>query len=62
MWIGISLGISIAISTLFPSPTSLVAIIAVFIFLSMYMRKIVMKRMGAGIVSGIFGIGIGSSV
>jgi hypothetical protein len=58
MWIGISLGISIVISIILPFPISLVAIIGIFIFLSMYMRKIMMKRMGAGKGLGIFGSGI----
>jgi len=59
MWIGISLGISLAISIILPFPISLVAIIAIFVLLSMYLRKIMMKRMGAG-GGGIFGSGIGS--
>src|SRR5438094_6371096 len=60
IWIGISLGISIAISIILPFPVSLVAIIAVFVLLSMYMRKIIAKRMSAGGVGGFFGSGIGS--
>ena len=56
MWIGISLGISILISIILPFPISLVVIIGVFILLSIYMRKIMMKRMGGG----IFGCGLGS--
>jgi hypothetical protein len=61
IWIGISLGISIAISFILPFPVSLVVIIGVFILLSFYMRKIMMKRMGRGTgTSGIFGSGIGS--
>ncbi len=58
IWIGISLGISITISILLPFPISLVAIVGVFILLSFYMRKMMMKRMGSG--KGIFGSGIGS--
>ena len=61
MWIGISLGISIAISIILPFPISLVVIVGVFILLSMYMRKIAMKRMGTGTRVGIFGSGIGSA-
>ena len=53
IWIGISLGISIAISIILPFPVSLVVIIGVFILLSMYMRKIVVNRMGAGKGLGI---------
>lgn len=60
IWIGISLGISIAISVILPFPISLVAIIGIFIFLSMYMRKIMMKRMSTGKGLGIFNPGIGS--
>ena len=60
MWIGLSLGISIVISIVLPFPISLVVIIGVFILLSMYMRKIMMKRMNTGRVGGFFGSGIGS--
>ncbi len=61
IWIGISLGISIAISIILPFPMSLVVIIGVFILLSFYMRKVMMKRMGSGKgTTGIFGSGIGS--
>jgi len=59
IWIGISLGISIAISIILPFPISLIVIVGVFILLSMYMRKIVVNRMGAGKGLGIFGSGIG---
>jgi hypothetical protein len=51
IWLGISLGISIIISILLPFPISLVAIVGVFILLSFYMRKTMMKRMGPGIGS-----------
>ena len=44
------------ISIILPFPISLVVIIAVFVLLSVYMRKIMMKRMGGG----IFGSGLGS--
>lgn len=61
IWIGISLGISIAISIILPFPVSLVVIVGVFILLSFYMRKIMMKRMGAGRrTAGFFGSDIGS--
>jgi hypothetical protein len=46
VWIGISFGISLAISLLLPFPVSLAAIFGVFILLNMYMRRIMMKRMG----------------
>jgi hypothetical protein len=59
IWIGISLGISIAISIILPFPVSLVVIVGVFILLSMYMRKIMMKKICSG-TGGIFGSGIGS--
>src|SRR5215831_4169496 len=57
---GISLGISITISMILPFPISLVVIIGVFIFLSRYRRKVMMKRIGAGKGLGIFNPGIGS--
>ena len=46
LWIGISFGISLALSLLLPFPISLAAIFGVFILLNMYMRRIMMKRMG----------------
>jgi hypothetical protein len=47
VWIGISFGISITISMIVPFPISLVAIFGVFIImLNMYMRRIMIKRMG----------------
>ncbi len=46
LWLGISLGISFAISMILPFPTSLVAIIGVFILLNIFMRRIMMKRTG----------------
>jgi hypothetical protein len=49
---GISFGISIAISLLLPFPISLAAIFGVFILLNFYMRKRMMRRMGMG---GTFG-------
>jgi hypothetical protein len=54
MWIGISIGISLAISMLVPFPFSLVAIIGIFILLNFYMRKRMMRRMGIG-GAGMFG-------
>jgi hypothetical protein len=52
LWMGISFGISIAISLLLPFPISLAAIFGVFILLNFYMRKRMMRRMGMG---GMFG-------
>jgi predicted permease len=46
VWIGISFGISITISMLVPFPVSLIAIFGVFIMLNLYMRRIMIKRMG----------------
>jgi hypothetical protein len=60
IWIGISLGISLAISIILPFPISLVVIIPVFILLSIYLRKIMIRRIGAGKGLGIFNPGIGS--
>jgi uncharacterized membrane protein YesL len=48
IWIGISIGISLAISMLVPFPISLVTIIGVSILLNFYMRKRMMSRMGVG--------------
>ncbi|HET7148179.1 MAG TPA: hypothetical protein VFI73_06725 [Candidatus Nitrosopolaris sp.] len=55
VWIGISFGISITISMLVSFPISLVAIFGVFIILNMYMRRIVIKRMGGQGGRAIFG-------
>jgi len=51
---GISFGISIAISMLVPFPVSLLAIIGIFILLNFYMRNRMLRRMGMGI-GGMFG-------
>lgn len=51
VWIGISFGISITISMLVPFPVSLIAIFGVFIMLNLYMRRIMIKKMG-GIGAG----------
>ena len=48
MWLGMSLGISIAVSLLLPFPISLVTTIGVFILINFYMRKRMMSRMGGG--------------
>jgi hypothetical protein len=45
---GISIGISLAISVILPFPISLLAIIGIFILLNYYMRKRMMRRMGMG--------------
>jgi hypothetical protein len=45
---GLSFGISIAISMLVPFPLSVVIIMAVFILLNLYMRNRMMRRMGMG--------------
>jgi hypothetical protein len=57
MWFAISIAISITISILLPFPLSLVTIIGVFILLSFYMRKRMMRRMGVGGAGGMFGSG-----
>ena len=46
LWIGVSFGISITLSMLIPFPVSLVAIFGVFIIINLYMRRIMMKRLG----------------
>ena len=62
IWIGVSLGISIAISIILPFPVSFIVIIGVFLLLSVYMKKLMMKRMSTGKgAAGIFGSGIGSN-
>jgi len=53
IWMGISIGISLAISVILPFPISLLAIIGIFILLNYYMRKRMMRRMGMG--GGMFG-------
>ena len=55
IWIGISFGISLAISFFVPFPYSLVIIMAVFILLSFYMRKRAMNRMGMSGTTTMFG-------
>jgi hypothetical protein len=55
LWIGISFGISLAISLLLPFPVSLAAIFGVFILLNMYMRRIMLRRMSSAGAKGIFG-------
>jgi hypothetical protein len=55
VWIGISFGISITISMIVPFPISLVAIFGVFIVLNMYMRRIMIKRMGGKGGGAMFG-------
>jgi apolipoprotein N-acyltransferase len=52
MWMGISFGISIAISMLVPFPLSLVIIMGVFILLNLYMRNRMMRRGGSGMLFG----------
>lgn len=56
IWIGISIGISLAISRFLPFPISIVAIIGVFIMLGYFMRKRSMRKMGMrGGRTGTFG-------
>ncbi|HKX81579.1 MAG TPA: hypothetical protein VJL54_04920 [Nitrososphaera sp.] len=59
VWIGISLGISIALSLLLPFPYSLVAIIAVFLGMNYFIRQRQMRKMGMQ-GRGFFGTGSGS--
>jgi hypothetical protein len=53
--LGISFGISLAISFLLPFPISLVAIFGVFILLNIYIRKIIMRKMGGRGATGKLG-------
>jgi hypothetical protein len=56
MWFGISIAISLIISILLPFPLSLVTIVGVFILLSFYIRKRMIRRMGlGGAAGGMFG-------
>ena len=57
MWFAISIAISLTISILVPFPISLITIIGVFILLSFYMRKRMMRRMGVRGAGGMFGSG-----
>lgn len=64
VWIGIALAISLTLSFLLPFPISLVAIIAVFLSMSYFMRRRQMQRMGMtdsgrGGFGGMFGGGGG---
>jgi len=52
IWMGISFGISVAISMLVPFPLSLVIIIGVIILLNLYMRNRLMRRLGSGMLFG----------
>jgi hypothetical protein len=54
-WIGISLGIILAISLFVPFPYSLPIIIVVLILLSFYMRKRALRRMGISGTTSMFG-------
>ncbi len=61
VWIGICFGISLAISFVLPSPVSLVAIFGVFILLNMYMRRVMVKRIGSIGGGAMFGSMFGAS-
>ncbi|MFY9796662.1 MAG: hypothetical protein WAK17_27120 [Candidatus Nitrosopolaris sp.] len=58
VWIRISFGISLAISLVLPFPLSLVAIFGVFILLNLYMRRVMIKRIGG---AAMFGSMLGAS-
>jgi hypothetical protein len=59
--IGISFGISLAISFVLPFPISLVAIFGVFILLNMYMRRVTVKKIGSMGGGAMFGSMFGAS-
>jgi hypothetical protein len=61
VWIGICFGISLAISFVLPFPVSLVAIFGVFILLNMYMRRVMVKRIGSMEGGAMFGSMFGAS-
>lgn len=60
MWLGIYFAISIAISILLPFPISLGVLIAVIIGLSMYRRRLYMRKIGQS-QGSFFGGGMGGS-
>ncbi|MGB8935411.1 MAG: hypothetical protein WCC17_09945 [Candidatus Nitrosopolaris sp.] len=61
VWIGISFGISLAISFVLPFLVSLVAMFGVFILLNMYMRRVMVKRIGSMGGGAMFGSMLGAS-
>jgi hypothetical protein len=61
VWIGISFGISLAISLVLPFPLSLAAIFGVIILLNMYMRGVMIKRIGSMGRAAMFGSVFGAS-
>jgi len=48
IWMGITLGMSVAISFLLPFPYSLVVIVGVFLGINYFMRKRQLRMMGIG--------------
>jgi hypothetical protein len=61
VWIGISFGITLAISLVLPFPLSLAAIFGVFILLNIYMRRVMIKRIGSMGGATMFGSMFGAS-
>jgi len=55
LWMGVSFGLSLAVSLLLPFPVSILAIFGIFILLNMYMRKTMLKRMNTISGTKIFG-------
>jgi hypothetical protein len=55
LWMGISFGLSFAVSLLLPFPVSILAIFGIFILFNMYMRKTMLKRMNTISGTKIFG-------
>ncbi len=53
-WIVVSFGISLTISMLIPFPLSLPIILGVFIVLNMYVRRMMLKKMGSNGVGTMF--------
>ena len=54
IWMGITLGMSVAISFLLPFPYSLVVIVGVFLGINYFMRKRQLRMMGIGGGMGSF--------
>jgi apolipoprotein N-acyltransferase len=62
MWIGVSLGISFALSMILPFPVSVIAMIGLFVFMSYVIRKRQMRKMGlTGSGFSAFGLSKGMS-
>jgi hypothetical protein len=57
IWMGMSIGISLTLSSLIPFPISIVVIIGTFLLLNFYLRRRMIARMG-GINNSMMGAGM----